>query len=202
MTRTTVYSAGLVALVAATIMTLTSIGNPKWVSYTVTAPSGDTVYDTIGLQRRCTSSTGTCVPFPDEGRCANSDDLSSFCSMWRTAGFLMNFAVVLELATLVGFLIIMAGGKISRQSGWKVLGGLLVILAAVEFAGMGVVTYLFDHDDFFLVPGYKLDSSYYLCAFSAGFGLLAACGLAISAFVLPPEDGYQVLGDSSGRVQV
>lgn len=59
-------------------------------------------------------------------------------------------------------------------------------------------TYLFDNDDFFLVPGYRLDSSWYLCTFSAGVALLAAFGLAISAFVLPHEDGYLFLGDSTG----
>ena len=59
--------------------------------------------------------------------------------------------------------------------------------------------YLFDHDDLFLVPGYRLDSSWYLCTFSAGAALLAGVGLAISALVLPPEDGYaQLLNDSNG----
>jgi hypothetical protein len=50
----------------------------------------------------------------------------------------------------------------------------------------------------FLVPGYRLGSSWYLCAFSAGAALLAGVGLAISALVLLPEDGYQLLRDPSG----
>lgn len=47
----------------------------------------------------------------------------------------------------------------------------------------------------FLVPGYKLDYSWYLCTFSAAMTILAACGLVISAYVLPPEDGYEFLSD-------
>jgi hypothetical protein len=52
----------------------------------------------------------------------------------------MSFATVAELAALVGFLIIMAGGKVKRQgSGWRILGGLLGAVAAAEFIGMAVV---------------------------------------------------------------
>ncbi len=124
-------------------MTFASILSPKWVSYTLPSPSGGTVTDSIGLHRRCTSSTGTCSPFPDEARC--DGDGRAFCSMWRTAGFVMNFAAIAELAALVGFVIIMAGGKVKRQGGWKVLGGLLGTVAAAEFVGMAVVVSL----DFF-----------------------------------------------------
>lgn len=116
-------------------MTLTSIISPKWVSYTVASPSGGTVTDTIGLHRRCTA--GACSPFPDEARCEGDD--RSFCSMWRTTGFLMSFAIVAELAAAVGFVIIMAGGKVKRQGGWKVLGALLAAVSAAQFVGMAVV---------------------------------------------------------------
>ncbi|SPQ21981.1 5694e39c-5271-435a-a649-dba11c1f462f [Thermothielavioides terrestris] len=199
MTRTVVYGSALVAVVAATAMTLTAILSPRWVSYTVPAPAGGTVTDTIGLHHRCASSTGRCLPFPDEARCqAGGSEGRAFCSMWRSAGFLMNLAAVAELATVVGFLAVMAGGKVKRQGGWKVLGGMLGAVAAAELVGMAVVAYLFDHNELFLVPGYRLDSSWYLCMLSAAVALLAAAGLAISAFVLPPEDGYQLLSDPSG----
>jgi len=50
----------------------------------------------------------------------------------------------------------------------------------------------------FLVPGYKLDTSWYLCTFSGAIAILCGLGLAISAYVLPPEDGYEFLHDSTG----
>ncbi|KAL2170994.1 hypothetical protein VTG60DRAFT_4009 [Thermothelomyces hinnuleus] len=201
MTRTVVYSVALVALLAATAMTITSLVSPKWVTLTVPSPSGGTVTDTIGLHRRCSASTTgrKCVPFPEQWRCEG--DERSFCSMWRTTGFLMNLAVVAELAALAGFVVILVGGRVKREgSGWKALGGMLAAVAAAEFLGMAIVAYAFDHDDLFLVPGYRLDSSWYLCTFSAGIALLAGVGLAISAMVLPPEDGYQLLLGESGGV--
>jgi formate hydrogenlyase subunit 3/multisubunit Na+/H+ antiporter MnhD subunit len=62
-----------------------------------------------------------------------------FCSLWRTTGFLMNFAAVLELVTIVAYIVILAGGKQKRQSGWKLLGALLVVTGAVQCAAMAIV---------------------------------------------------------------
>ncbi|KAK4142158.1 uncharacterized protein C8A04DRAFT_38541 [Dichotomopilus funicola] len=197
MTRMVVYSVALVALVAATALTIASINSPHWVSLSVPSPSGGTVTDTVGLHQRCSSATGTCHHFPEKSRCSADDDGRAFCSMWRTTGFLMSFGVVVELVSVIGFLVILAGGRQKREGGWKVLGGLLAIVAAAQFVGMAIVAYLFDHHDLFLVPGYRLDSSWYMCTISAAVALLSGVGLAISAFVLPPEDGYHFLGEAN-----
>jgi len=129
------------ARVPATAMTIASIVTPKWISYTETTKSGDTVYDRIGLHRRCMStSPDGCVHFPDEQRCAG--DGGRFCNMWRTTGFLMSLAVVMELATIVGFLVTVAGGKVKREAGWRVLCGMLGVGAALQFGAMAVVVSL------------------------------------------------------------
>ncbi len=52
--------------------------------------------------------------------------------MWRTTGFPMNFATVAELATIVGFLVIMSGGKQKRESGWRILGCLPGVVAGIQ----------------------------------------------------------------------
>lgn len=127
-------------------MTITSIVSPKWVTLTVPSPSGGSVTDTIGLHRRCsTSDTGNkCVPFPEQWRCEG--DERSFCDMWRTTGFLMNFAVVAELAALAGFAVVLIGGRVKREgSGWKALGGMLAAVAVAEFLGMGIVVSVFGY---------------------------------------------------------
>ncbi|KAK4444461.1 hypothetical protein QBC34DRAFT_415292 [Podospora aff. communis PSN243] len=196
MTRKIVYSATLVALVAATAMTIASIVTPKWISYTDVTKAGNAVYDNIGLHRRCMSThPDGCVPFPDEAGCETN---SHFCSLWKTTGFLMSLAVVVDLATIVGFLVIVAGGKEKRETGWRVLCGMLGLIAALEFGAVAVAGYVFDHDNLFHVPGYALGASWYLCTGSGAVAALCAVGLVISAVVLPPEGGYVFLRDTSG----
>ncbi|KAK3326497.1 hypothetical protein B0H66DRAFT_530501 [Apodospora peruviana] len=192
MTRPIVYFTAVTVLIAATVMTIVSVVVPKWVTYT---RPGSPVYDNVGLHRRCMSGS-ECTEFPDPKRCDGGEE--KFCSTWRTLGFLMSFAIVVELATLVSFLIIMAGGKQKREKGWKLLGTMLAGVATIQFIAMALVTYLFNYDDLFLVSGYSLDTSFYLCTASASVSLLCAFGLAISAYVLPPEDGYEFLNDSAG----
>ncbi|KAM0510275.1 hypothetical protein ACHAPB_000625 [Verticillium nonalfalfae] len=63
----------------------------------------------------------------------------SFCSMWRTVGFLASFATILQLATIVSFLVIMVGGRFKREVGWKLLGLMLVVVGLFEFSIMGIV---------------------------------------------------------------
>lgn len=55
--------------------------------------------------------------------------------------------------------------------------------------------YLYDNDDQFTIPGWNLDVSFYLSTVSASICLLTAAGIAISAYVLPPEEGYDFLED-------
>lgn len=55
----------------------------------------------------------------------------------------MSFAVVLEGSTIIAFLVVIAGGKQKRESGWKVLSGLLILVALVQCTAMAlVVSYL------------------------------------------------------------
>ncbi|KAK4113839.1 hypothetical protein N656DRAFT_601984 [Canariomyces notabilis] len=203
-TRNGVYLAGVIVSIVALALTISSIASPRWISYRVLDPAGGIVVDaSIGLHQRCkwsagASSSRTCGPFPGDASCDGGR--ASFCSMWRTAGFLMNFAVAAELATIAGFVLVSRNARVKRHGGWKILGFMLVVVAAAQFLSMAVVVshaYLFDHDDLFLVPGYYLDSSWYLCLSSAIIALLCAFGLAIAAYALPPEDGYQFLHDSS-----
>ena len=55
--------------------------------------------------------------------------------------------------------------------------------------------YLYDNDDQFTIPGWNLDVSFYLSTVSAAICLLTAAGIAMSAYLLPPEEGYDFLED-------
>ncbi|KAL2119501.1 hypothetical protein VTJ04DRAFT_6462 [Mycothermus thermophilus] len=224
MIRSVVYAAASVGLLAATALTISSLLSPSWVTYTTHPPSGATaaaVTDAIGLYQRCTTTLSTagtrtvvCTRFPEPSRCGvggskgddevfgivGDNDLPgpSFCSMWQTAGFLVGLAVLADVVTMAVIGLVMAGGKQRRINGWKVVCSVLVIGAGVQLGGLAVVAYLFDHDDLFLVPGYELGMAFYLSAGSVVAAMLAAAGLAISAIVLPREDGYEMLVERSG----
>ncbi|KAI9736477.1 MAG: hypothetical protein M1818_005987 [Claussenomyces sp. TS43310] len=197
MTRTFVYCGALVAFVAATALTLAAILLPNWASYSA-AP--DITY-TYGLHEACSSihltdapATGPpkirCRPFPEPADCHGEDRY--FCSLWRSTGFLMSLAAVLELVVLVAFVVILAGGKEKRQRGWKLMTGSLLAVGATQCFAMSIVAYLFDNDDRF-IPGWKLDESWILCTVSWSITVLAAAFVAISAFAFPTEDGYELI---------
>jgi hypothetical protein len=54
--------------------------------------------------------------------------------------------------------------------------------------------YLFDNDDRFFV-GWRLDSSWILCTVSWVILVLSAAGVIVSAYILPPEGGYELIRD-------
>ncbi|KAK0107256.1 hypothetical protein ONS95_003957 [Cadophora gregata] len=190
MTRTFVYNTALVAFMAATTMTFAAIFIPDWVTYSVNSPSGGHYRKTIGLHKSCSSTSNTCTHFPQKEDCHGSDRY--FCSMWRSVGFLMSFAAVLELGTIVAYVIILGGGRQKRETGWKVLAFMLVLVGIVQCAGMAIVAYLFDNDDRFFV-GWKLDKSWILCTVSWSIAIISAALISLSAFVFPSEGGYELI---------
>jgi hypothetical protein len=72
--------------------------------------------------------------------------------MWRTVGFLISFAVVIELCTLVSFVVIIGGGVQRRTAGWQVAVGVLLFSAVVQCAGMAIVVCHILH---FINPGHS-----------------------------------------------
>ncbi|KAH7346023.1 hypothetical protein BKA66DRAFT_478363 [Pyrenochaeta sp. MPI-SDFR-AT-0127] len=189
MTRRIVYGVGLILTIASTIMTIASIAMPRWVSY---SPDGKREYS-YGLHSRCSAVTGTCVPFPRDSDCSKDP---SFCNMWRTVGFLISFGVVVELCTLVSFVVILAGGVQRRAAGWQVAAGVLAFSAVVQCAGMAIVAFLFDHDARFW-DGWNLDISWSLCTASWTILTLTCLGVVASAVYLPAEGDYELIPDQS-----
>lgn len=51
----------------------------------------------------------------------------------------MSFAVVIEGMTFLSFVVMIAGGKQKRESGWKILAGLLFLIGGVQCAGMALI---------------------------------------------------------------
>lgn len=51
----------------------------------------------------------------------------------------MNFSVVLMLACLVAYVTVLVGGRQVREKGWKVLVGLLAVVAGSQLTAMALV---------------------------------------------------------------
>ncbi|KAF1994975.1 hypothetical protein P154DRAFT_500976 [Amniculicola lignicola CBS 123094] len=193
MTRRVVYGLGMLLTVACTIMTIVSIATPRWISY---APNDKRVAS-MGLHSYCSKVTGACERFPKYKDCEG--DKWGFCSMWRTVGFLMSFAVVIELCTVVSFIVIIAGGVQRRTQGWQVMCSILLVGGVIQCAGMAIVAFLFDHDDRFF-SGWYLDSCFTLCTASWTTLVLTSVGIAATAMYLPEEGDYELIPDEQVEI--
>lgn len=189
MTRTIVYSAALVAFAGVTAMTFAANLLPTWITWSVDTKDGH-FSKQIGLHRSCSSTHSTCQSFPQEDDCHGTDRY--FCSMWRSVSFLMSFAAVFELVTLVAYVVVIVGGKQKRENGWRVLSLMCGFVGLVLLASISIVAYLFDNDDRFFV-GWRLDNSFTISAVSCGVALLCAVSIALSKALLPEEGGYELI---------
>jgi hypothetical protein len=59
--------------------------------------------------------------------------------MWKSVGFMMSSAAVFELVTLVAFCVLITGGKQKRETGWKVLSFMLMLVGILQCAAMAIV---------------------------------------------------------------
>jgi hypothetical protein len=96
---------------------------------------GETKYS-YGLHSKCSTVTGTCEPFPTSIDC---DVDATFCALWRSVGFLMSFAVIIELASWIAFAVVLLGGVQQRSYGWKMVIPLIGCAALVQVAGMSII---------------------------------------------------------------
>lgn len=65
----------------------------------------------------------------------------------------MSFTVVMEGMTLIAFVVLISGGKQMRESGWKILCGLLLLTGCIQSAAMALVV-SFASRFLLLVEGY------------------------------------------------
>lgn len=114
--------------------------------------------------------------------------------MWKTVGFLMSFAIVIEGMTIMAYLVLLFGGKQKREAGWGVLCGMVVVSAIVQAASMSLIAYLFEYDERFF-PGWTLDQSWILCTVSWAIQILCAAAVTAAAVYLPSEGGYELIPD-------
>ena len=59
--------------------------------------------------------------------------------MWRSVGFLMSFAVVLEGMTIAAFVVLIFGGKQKREQGWGFMATMAFLSGFVQAVAMSIV---------------------------------------------------------------
>ncbi|KAK6507206.1 hypothetical protein TWF481_005656 [Arthrobotrys musiformis] len=184
MSRTIFYGAAFAAFASASLLTLTAITIPRWVSYTYETSSGP-ITQTYGLHHSCrtTPTFTTCTPFPSAPDCLDSPH---FCSLWHSTNYLMNLAISIELLTTLAFLFTIFGSPSSRKHGWRYLIILLVLCVTCQLLAMSLVSYVYENDERFFV-GWRLDVCWVLCTFSWGVILVVTGLVGLVGWVLPEE---------------
>jgi len=104
----------------------------------------------------------------------------------------MSFSVIIELATVVAFIVIIFSGKQTRDYGWKIVCSLLAVIVLAQCASMSIIAFLYDNDERFF-PGWQLDTSWILCTVSWSLALLTGVGIGAAAYALPEEGGYELI---------
>jgi len=51
----------------------------------------------------------------------------------------MSFTAAIELATLIAYAVVIAGGRAKRETGWKILAFLLMVVGILQCACMSLV---------------------------------------------------------------
>lgn len=213
LTRSIVFSTVLFVFLGATAMTIAAIIVPNWLTYDSVVGHGkhsSHIHKQIGLHKQCSNTATishispfsepirkaddlTCTAYPRYVDCHDGDRY--FCSMWRSVGFLMSFAVVLEGMTIAAFVVLLVGGKQKREQGWGFMATMAALAALVQAVGMSIVIYLRDNDEKFAVPGWYLDKSWDLCTASWIMQVIVAIAITLAALCLPSEGGYELIPD-------
>jgi len=178
-------------------MTIASIVIPSWISWVAPAsePYQQPIRYSYGLHAHCSSISGACDPFPAYEDCTSSNGTRDFCSLWRTASFLMSLAVILELASVVTIALVLFGGKQRRADGWRPLNVLLACCVAAQVAGMGIIVHLYRTDNERFFDGWVLDKGVWLCIASFATQVLVGAGITATCLVAQEEAGYDLIPD-------
>lgn len=215
LTRSIVFSTVLFVFLAATGMTIAAIIVPEWLGWDSIVGDGkhaSHIHKQLGLHKQCSNKANIefsdspfatsistlksdlqCTPYPRTQDCY--DENRYFCSIWRSVGFLMSFAVVLEGMTIAAFAVLLVGGKQKREQGWGFMATMAGLAALVQAVAGSIVAYLRDNDEIFAVPGWHLDKSWDMCTASWVLQVVVAAAITLAALCLPSEGGYELIPD-------
>ncbi|KAK4669455.1 uncharacterized protein QC763_203185 [Podospora pseudopauciseta] len=210
--QTASYMGVVVGSVTSTFSALISLTSPTWIVYQLSHPR---VYDHIGLFTRCSRSA--CVPFPSTRFCSSLTTPVShiplhprgkpptppFCTKWRSAGFLVNISVGLNLVSLVVAALLLLGNAhephsyhMPRKHGTRIMAVLMMIAGAVELGAVAMVSELKEYEEMFQVPGYEHGQAWWVGLGGGVLSLIMGLGVGLVRLMdLPERTGEGIDGE-------
>lgn len=114
---------------------------------------------------------------------------------WATAGYAQQLALVFGAAAILGNLAVLLGGRLKRESGWRIVAGLLSAHAALLIVSTSLVAHEFATDDRFYY-GSRLGQSYIMSTSAWAIDVVCILGLvAVGVSGLMRQDDYEPIRD-------
>ncbi|KAK4049826.1 hypothetical protein OIV83_003882 [Microbotryomycetes sp. JL201] len=126
---------------------------------------------------------------------SEDDENWSFCDSWVTAGYAQQVSLVFGAAAIIASLVILLSGRQKRESGWRIIAGLLGVHAACLIVATSLIAHEFRTDDRFYY-GSRLAQGYIIS--TTGWALdVVLVGLLVTVGVLGlvREDDYEQIRD-------
>ncbi|KAM0748646.1 hypothetical protein T439DRAFT_69331 [Meredithblackwellia eburnea MCA 4105] len=133
----------------------------------------------------------------------NDDVVWTFCDSWITAGYVTQLSLIFTpIAAISTALILLPNSRLKRDTGWKLVGGLLSLNVLFTLTGWSLVLGEFSNDVKFDV-GCRLGKSFILSTISWSLSFIAATSLLVigSGVNVPgfgwasEQDGYERIAD-------
>lgn len=170
------YAVSGAAFAVSFAFSIAALARPEWLSYTETLDDGELLSVHLGLNKKCSSLTGKCTPFPERDDCAGDEE---FCVGWKSAGFAMWFIMVLNLAVALSFINIALGGYAKRTSGYRILAPLIVLVGLLQVSTLAIPLFMYFHESRFALKHWHLGISWFLDGAAIIIAIINGVGLFI-----------------------
>ncbi|KAM0790264.1 hypothetical protein ACM66B_005569 [Microbotryomycetes sp. NB124-2] len=126
---------------------------------------------------------------------SEDDENWSFCDSWVTAGYAQQVSLVFGAAAIIASLVILLSGRQKRESGWRIIAGLLGVHAACLIISTSLIAHEYRMDDRFYY-GSTLGQGYIIS--TTGWALdvvIVGVLVTVGLLGLVKEDDYEPISD-------
>ncbi|KAI5474313.1 hypothetical protein MNV49_003622 [Pseudohyphozyma bogoriensis] len=125
----------------------------------------------------------------------DDEEVWTFCDSWITAAYATQLSLVFGSTAILANIIITLSGRQKRETGWRLVAGLMFLHAACLIVAMALVAREFNHDSRFYT-GSRLDTSFIMATTAWSLDVVAVVVLALfGAIGFLREDDYRSIPD-------